>query len=252
MQFLLTGLVVIAEENCPGQEMLETFLFRDQETTIVFIILEPIISVGTSTWVKGWYPTSVLLPPEKICLPWGWGGVLLLRLRKSELCCKPLLLLKDPGPGAVRVSLGTVTVPSSSREPSWSTPPVWPFQKVQRFRHRGPVWDRSYFSTCSLVGEQERCRHFCKTLVKSGRCASFSWVNFLSYFHVFSTWILMMLRKNKIKKEKKEEKNQTLFLIHIHVDEFEFSFFFWLWDCSQQVMRWRSACYLVLFYLSCQ
>lgn len=46
MQFLLTGLVVIAEENCPRQE---PFLFRDQETTIVFINLEPIISVGTST-----------------------------------------------------------------------------------------------------------------------------------------------------------------------------------------------------------
>ena len=51
MQFLLTGLVVIAEENCPRQE---TFLFADLKTTVIFTILELTISASTTTWVRGW------------------------------------------------------------------------------------------------------------------------------------------------------------------------------------------------------
>lgn len=51
MQFLLTGLMVIAEENCSRQE---TFLFGDLKTTVAFTVLEWTISAGAITWVRGW------------------------------------------------------------------------------------------------------------------------------------------------------------------------------------------------------
>lgn len=58
MQFLLTGLVVIAE-NYPRRRHL-----RDMETRGVFTVLEPIMSLGTSTWESS-APLFSPLPPEE-------------------------------------------------------------------------------------------------------------------------------------------------------------------------------------------
>lgn len=63
MQFLLTGLVVIAEENYPRRRHL-----RDMETTGVFVVLEPIISLGTSTWESS-APLFSPRPPEESAHP---------------------------------------------------------------------------------------------------------------------------------------------------------------------------------------
>lgn len=61
MQFLLTGLVAIAEENCPRQA---TFLFGDLKTTVVFTVLELTISARITTGARGWYHPPVLPPLE--------------------------------------------------------------------------------------------------------------------------------------------------------------------------------------------
>lgn len=76
--------------------------------------------------------------------------------------------------------VGTVTV----LLPAAGSPLVCLGQRMHRL---GPLWDRCYFSTWSLIGEEERCRgvilHFSKTLAKSGRlCVVFRGQTILSVF----------------------------------------------------------------------
>lgn len=112
MQFLLTGLMVIAEENCSRQE---TFLFGDLKTTVAFTVLERTISAGAITWVRGWS---------------GPGGE----------------IREEGTPRRWAVMFGTVTV----LLPAAGSPLVCPGQRMHRL---GPLWDRCYFSTWSLIGE---------------------------------------------------------------------------------------------------